>query len=98
MSAKINKIILFLFHFKEKNVGGPIKQVKKSVALPKCKTEISLNLCTKLACYNQTLHFFKNEFTFTFKGRFQSEASYSYKLQPPQKNHFSVDRPFLIHV
>ena len=24
--------------------------------------------------------------------------SYSYKFQQPQKNHFSVDRPFLIHV
>ena len=33
MSAKINKIILFLFHFEEKNVGGPIKQVKKKCGL-----------------------------------------------------------------
>ena len=29
MLAKINKMILFLFHFEEKNVGGPVKQVKK---------------------------------------------------------------------
>ena len=28
----------------------------------------------------------------------QSEASYSYKFQLPQENHFSIDRPFLIHV
>ena len=33
MPAKINKIILFLFHFEEKNVGGPIKQVKKMCGL-----------------------------------------------------------------
>ena len=29
MSAKINKINLFLFYFEEKNVGGPVKQVKR---------------------------------------------------------------------
>ena len=37
MSAKINKIILSLFHFEEKNVGGPVKQVKKKV-WPYCGT------------------------------------------------------------
>ena len=40
MSAKINEIILFLFHFEEKNVGGPVKQIKKSMALAAKKPTI----------------------------------------------------------
>ena len=40
MSAKINKIILFLFHFEEKNVSGPVKQVKK-----KCGLKVIYNMC-----------------------------------------------------
>ena len=52
MSAKIIKIVLFLFHFEEKNVGGPVKQVKKSVALPasllKMHLEKLLPVITKL--------------------------------------------------
>ena len=32
-----------------------------------CKIEISLNLCTKLASYNETVQFFKNQFALKFK-------------------------------
>ena len=43
-----------------------IKQTKETVKiclilallLPKCTTEKFLNLCTKLACYNETVHQF----------------------------------------
>ena len=54
---------LFLTNIKQKNLYIKIFLILALLNIfyyyQKCKTEISINLCTKLACYNENLQFLK---------------------------------------
>ena len=53
--------ILFLTNIKKTKETNNFSDIG-FIITKKCKIEISLNLCTKLTSYNETVEFFQNHF------------------------------------